>query len=356
MKFYFLAFAIGSFLNLYAQDSATSKKKVHKIITQHPAQYQYTRLQSDYISDAALGIDYQQESFSKKFDWDNSNNYQNSGGFNIYFLSGSKLSQFLPVGSSHWGTGFSMNFYGDSKYHNVQINSANKDSAKTRISVISPEFYLTGRYEYKFGRFYPFFGIKAGVKWYSTSQNTETLMPLKDYENSTSTNLNSTGSLYVASEVGVRVKLTHVTSFVASYGWIQGGNVNLVDVENSTFNSWQFELNKKQASMNVSQIKFGFLFDLSSGRYDKKLIKEAYSDTTIYDENTNQPCPCCDKCKQTTSDRYDPSYPVYHDRVTPVPSYRDNSSIFNGNGTSTPVKRPMPSITPGPSIPVKPKS
>ena len=359
MKYSFLFFLFLFSLRLTAQDTAKNKPKVTKIVTNHPAQYQYTRVASDYVEDVALGIDYQEESFSEAFDWDKSSIYQKNGGFNVYFITGNKLKNFKQFGSVSWGGGFSMNFYGDSKYHNVAINTLNKDSARTRISLISPEFYAMGRYEYRIGNIYPFFGVRAGVKWFSTSQNTETLMPLTNYENSTSVNLTSSGSLYFATEIGLKVRLGNVVSFVTSYGIARGSSVNLVDFDNTTFNSWQFDLSKKAASMNVNQLKFGFLFDLSQGHTDKKLIREAYTDTTLYTENSNQPCPCCDKCKQTnSSDNYYPQYE--RERYNPSPSYRNGSSspIFNGSGSGsgTPTRKPMPSISPGPSIPAKPKS
>jgi len=361
MKYRFLIFLSVFSLSLKAQDTAIIKPKVTKIITNHPAQYQYTRVASDYIEDIALGIDYQEESFTEAFDWDKSTIYQNNGGFNIYFISGNRINKLTRFGSGSWGGGFSMNFYGDSKYHNVAINTVNKDSAKTRISLVSPELYVMGRYEYKLGNIYPFFGIRAGAKWFSTSQNTETLMPLVDYENSTSTNLTSSGSMYVATEIGLKIRLGKTVSFVTSYGFARGTSVNLVDFDNTTFNSWQFDLNKKEASMNVNQLKFGFLFDLSQGHSDKKLIKEAFTDTTMYTENSNQPCPCCDKCKQTNSSDNYQNYPQYErERYNPSPSYRNGSStpIFNGsgNGSSKPSRKSMPSISPGPSIPAKPKS
>lgn len=348
-------------LTLNAQDSLKTNPKVTKIITNHPAQYEYTRIASDYVEDVALGIDYQEESFDKAFDWDKSSLYQKNGGFNIYLISGNKLKTTKQFGSGSWGGGFSMNFYGDSKYHNVAINTLNKDSARTRISLISPEFYVMGRYEYKLGNIYPFFGVRAGVKWFSTSQNTETLMPLKDYENSTSVNLTSSGSMYIATEIGLKIRLGNVVSFVTSYGIAQGSTVNLVDFDNTQFNSWQFDLNKKSANMNVHQMKFGFLFDLSQGHTDKKLIKEAYSDTTLYTENSTQPCPCCDKCKQiNSSDNYQTNPQYDRERYNPSPSNRNGtpSPSYNGSrsGSGTPTRKPMPSISPGPSTPAKPKS
>jgi hypothetical protein len=184
-------------------------------------------------------------------------------------------------------------------------------------------------------------------------------MPLTDYENSTSVNLTSSGTFYIATEVGLKVRLGHVVSFVTSYGIAQGSTVNLVDFDKTIFNSWQFELDKKSENMNIHQMKFGFLFDLSQGHTDKKLIKEAYTDTILYTENSNQPCPCCEKCKQTnSSDNYYPQYE--RERYNPSPSYRNGSStpIYNGSrsGSSTPTRKPMPSISPGPSIPAKPKS
>ncbi len=359
MKYRFLLLLSVFSLSLNAQDTIKIKPKVTQIITNHPAQYQYTRIASDYIEDIALGIDYQEESFAEAFDWDKSSLYKRNGGFNVYFITGNRIKTITQFGSGSWGGGFSMNFYGDSKYHNVAINTLNKDSARTRISLISPEFYVMGRYEYKIGNIYPFFGVRAGVKWFSTSQNTETLMPLKDYENSTSVNLTSSGSLYVATEIGLKIRLGKTVSFVTSYGIVRGTSVNLVDFDNTQFNSWQFELNKKSETMNINQLKFGFLFDLSQGHSTKKLIKEAYTDTTLYTENSNQPCPCCDKCKQS-SDNYQ-NYPQYQrERYEPTPSYRNGSStpIYNGsgNGSSTPSRKPMPSISPGPSIPAKPKS
>lgn len=361
MKYYILSVLAIFSLGLNAQDTAKNKPKVTQIVTNHPAQYQYTRVASDYVEDVALGIDYQEESFAEAFDWDKSSLYQKNGGFNVYFITGNRLKNFKQFGSVSWGGGFSMNFYGDSKYHNVAINTLNKDSARTRISLMSPEFYAMGRYDYRLGNIYPFFGVRAGVKWFSTSQNTETLMPLTEYENSTSVNLTSTGSLYIATEVGLKVRLGHVVSFVTSYGIAQGSTVNLVDFDKTTFNSWQYELNKKEANMNVHQVKFGFLFDLSQGHTDKKLIKEAYTDTTLYTENSNQPCPCCDKCKQTNSSDNYQTYPQYQrDRYNPEPAYRNGSStpIFNGSGSGSGStgKKPMPSISPGPSVPAKPKS
>jgi len=347
-----------------AQDSTKLKSsKKRMVVNNHPAQYSYQYYTEPYIQDFAIGIDYQNETFDQKLTWDESKHYQSSGGFNIYFLANSKLTRNkLPFGSINWGGGFAMNFQGDGKYEYVQMNTTNLDSAKTNLSVISPQLYTFVRAEIKVGPFYPFIGLGAGVKWYSTSQNTETLVTLKDYESNTSDHITSTGSMYLAPEIGLRIRLTNTTSLVSSYSWISGGELNLTDLKNSNFNSWRYNIVNQKANMNVSQVKFGILFDVSERKSNKKLIKEAYSDTTYINEdeiNSNTyPCPCCPK--QNNSYSAPPSKPAELE-VDPtrnnsrIQSYPSNSSYPEPVQPSINVpKKPLPGIKPSPVV--KPKS
>ncbi len=356
------------FAAVTAQDSTKSKSlKKRMVVNQYPAEYQYTYHDDPYVTGFALGIDYQQDKFNKKLDWDVNNHYQRAGGFNIYFMSGNQLKQQNPFGSINWGGGFSMTFQGEGKSVTTLLNTVNQDSAKTYLSVLSPQLYAFARYEYKIGPFYPFVGINAGVKWYSTSQNSETFVTLKDYENQNSDNVDVTGSVYVAPEIGVRIKLSKVTSIVTTYKVIAGGDLNLVDLNESKMNSWQYVLNKRTESMNLNQLKIGFLFNLSERSHTKKVIREAHSDTTWVNEdeiNSNTyPCPCCPKTSTNTTPRTpqkqsemdaEPFNPDYKKNST-IESYPSNSRFPNPEQPSINIpKKPLPGIKPVP-IP-KPKS
>ena len=346
-----------------AQDStklSTPKKRM--VVNNHPAQYSYQYYTEPYIEDFALGFDYQNEIFDKKLDWDESKHYQNSGGFNIYFMANSRLTRnLMSFGSINWGGGFAMNFQGDGSYEYVQMNTTNLDSAKTNLSVLSPQLYTFVRSEFKLGPFYPFIGLGAGVKWYSTSQNTETLVTLKDYESTTSDHITSTGSMYLAPEIGLRIRLTKTTSLVTSYSWVTGGELNLTDLNKSNFNSWRYNISTEKASLNVSQFKFGILFDLSERKSTKTLIKEAYSDTTFINEdeiNSNTyPCPCCPK--QNYNYQSPPSKPAELENPSQnnstIRSYPSNSRYPEPvQPTNNSTKKPLPGIKPTPVI--KPKS
>jgi len=355
-------FCVSNFL--IAQDSSklqTPKKRM--VVNNHPAQYSYQYYTEPYIQDFAIGIDYQNETFDQKLTWDESKHYQSSGGFNIYFLANSKLTRNkLPFGSINWGGGFAMNFQGDGNYEYVQMNTVNLDSAKTNLSVLSPQLYTFVRGELKVGPFYPFIGIAGGVKWYNTSQTTETLVTLKDYENTTSDHIKSTGSLYIAPEIGIRIRLTKTTSLVSSYSWVSGGELNLTNLDKSDFNSWQFNIVNEKANMNLSQIKFGLLFDLSERKSTKTLIKEAYSDTTYINEdeiNSNTyPCPCCPKTNYNYSTPPNKPAEIEVDPTqnnTRIRSYPSNSQYPEPVQPSINVpKKPLPGIKPAPVI--KPKS
>jgi hypothetical protein len=365
----FFLFGLGSFSTLLnAQDSTKTKTtKKRMVVNNYPAEYTYIYHNDPYVTGFALGIDYQQDQFSKKLDWDSKNHYNRSGGFNIYFMSGNQFKQNNALGSVNWGAGFAMTFQGDGDPTNVQINTTNKDSAKTHLSVISPQIYAFARYEYKVGPFYPFIGVQTGVKWYSTSQNTETMVPLSDYENQSSNNIDVTGSLYVAPEVGVRVRLGNVASLVASYTIVSGGNLNLVDLGSSKMNSWQYVLDRKKENMNVDQFKVGFLFNLSERSHTKKIIKEAHSDTTFVDEDeinkNTYPCPCCPKTSTTISPKSpqkqsemdaEPFNPDYKKNST-IEIYPSNSRYPNPSQPSINIpKKPLPGINPAPVS--KPKS
>ncbi len=354
--------------NLSAQDSTKTRTvKKRMVVNNHPAEYSYTYHDDPYVTGFALGVDYQNDKYNKVFDWDHKNHYKNSGGFNLYFTSGNQLKQQNPTGSINWGAGFSMTFQGDGAPANVQINTTNKDSAKTNLSVLSPQIYGFARYEYKFGPFYPFVGLHAGVKWYATSQSTETMVPLTEYENQSSKNVDYTGSVYVAPEIGLRIRLSKITSLVTSYTFVSGGELNLVDLVGSKMNSWEYVLDKKTENMNLNQLKIGFLFNLSERSHTKKVIKEAYSDTTYVNEdeiNSNTyPCPCCPKSTSTTTPRapqkqseleaepYNPN----NKKDSNIQSYPSNSTYPTPVEPSINIpKKPLPGIKPSPVL--KPKS
>lgn len=358
------------FANAQTDTNSYIIKKIRRpVVNHHPAEYTYTTIPNEYIEDVALGIDFQHDAFNQKFDWDMGNNYQNSNGFNVYFQSGNKFPYSWNAGSLMWGGGFGVTFYKNGPKSQIEFNTTNKDSGFTRLEISSPQLYVFGRYEYRFGPFVPFFGWHAGVKWFNTNQHNETYIQLKDYQNTSDQSLKTTGGFYIAPEFGLRLRLGMVGSIVMSNTWIYGGNVDFTNMANSHFNGLAMDLKTQSVQMNMNQWKLGFLFDLSSQGTHKKLVRDAYTDTTFEEEITqiykqsnpdkSVPCPCC---KNNTSINSGAGRIENMEEPAPTRSYPSNprSNIFgtpgNSPGTIQTRPKPLPGINPGPTKSIKIKS
>lgn len=299
-------------LNAQSSDSVivrSSHRQVQKI-TYHPATYKNVAIRDNYISGFALGLDYSEETFVDKnsLAWDSSNTYLGaSGGFNMYGM-------FMPktfrnwrnanptMGNINWGFGFNINQFHKSKPSSVIINTVNQDSGRTRLETSLVSFYTKARYEWGLGRFYPFVGIQAGFTLASTDQYTETFMVLTDYERTSQDNISTSAAGYWAPEIGARIRLNSWFSVVVAHEWKFGSQITLTDVKNTSFSGMSLSAPKHEVNYQTGMLKVGVLFDLSSNKYEKELVREAYYDTAMVMEEIreNKPCPPCPPCATET--------------------------------------------------------
>ena len=350
-KLYFAVLAGFCFFNVTtAQDTSSYiiKKERRMVVNQHQPQYTYTQIPNKYIEDFALGIDYQQESFSKILEFDSAKkNYQNAGGFNLYFMSGLNQRLKLNSGGLLWGGGFSVNFQNDGKRYGIQLTTDTKDSGYTCTENTSAQIYGLSRYEYRMGPFIPFVGIQLGLKWFSSSQYINSYIKLAQYESSSSSeHIRSTGSLYAAPEIGFRLRMGAVGSFVASYSVMMGGDLNLTDIDQSSFTGFKMNMVTRNAKLDMQQFRFGFLFDLSTHHNEKKLVKDAYTDTSWVEEITEVQnrmgqkvnCPCCKNNAPTSTP------PVYNNSNIDYQSKPNYYPPVESSPSVSPIKKPSPGI------------
>lgn len=389
MKQLLLSLLIGCSLNLFAQVSSDSSKstagprKVQKI-TYHQPEYTYIKKEQNYVSAFALGLDYSQESYLSKPNWDSMNQLQNAGGFNIYWI-GPAIGRNLwnqngaNSGLVNWGGGFNFNHFRSGDKYNVEFNTVNRDSGYTRLKTSAVQFYLFARYEYQMGRVYPFVAFNAGINAHSTNQHSKTYLTLTEYESTSSETIESEANVYIAPEVGVRVRLNSYVSLVTSYQQRMGTDIGIIDLHNSKFNGLmpQYSANLNKVKYETGMFKVGFLFDMSMDKHEKKIVKEGYYDTTEvleYPPTTNPcpPCPCENKTRTSTptntrtTTRPSQASKVDMDVNPSSGSTNQNSgTTINPTRSSTPtvnsseinVKKQLPSISAPKVVPIpKPKS
>ena len=280
-------------------------RTVRKITYVGP-RYKRTPVRYNYVSDFALGMDYSSEMYADLSKVNQNAIYgeylTRSGGFNIYGMGSTKWSRNNPtMGSYVWGLGVNVNQFHEGDRSYVELSTDRGDSAFTQLSTISAQLYWLNRYEFQIARrLYPFIGINAGLLINSASQTTKPFVALQGYEPETQENVHGHVSTYFSPELGVRLRLSSWVSLSVSHEWRFGGNTEVANLDNSSFNNIQFDLKTDQTQMQSSMWKVGFLFDLSGGKYDREKIAEGYYDTSMEVQRVepinryrNRPCPPC---------------------------------------------------------------
>jgi len=185
-----------------------------------------------------------------------------------------------------------------------------------------------------------------------TGQHTSALLNSTDYESNNSDNIANDATLMGSLGVGLRVKISPHVSLDARYEQFYGGKAEVVDLHNSQFKGAEYTLSKNKISHNGSQLKFGFIFDLSQHEEEKKLVEPGHYETKTeryyLDANdTNkiiQPCPCgpCDE-KEDNSSRN-----IYEQGGVEEPSSgtqtRTIRTINTGSGSSGGGKKSFPGV------------
>lgn len=351
--FIFLSFLFATTGVIAQSDSSESDsseiEKDYKVVQRvryvNPT-YEYIPLRQNYITNFALGLEYNNESFKGlgPNSWDSLGQLKNSSGFDFYFLfSALPKSMISNWGNINWGLGMGFNQFSNGDLHNVALNTTREDSAYTHVKNNTLHLYSTLRYEFQLGRFYPYLGMQGGVSFYNSNQYTETYVPITDYEAFGSIDLHNSVAGYLSTEIGMRVRLNTAISMYVSYIDKRGGDLEVIDVNNSTFNGLSFDGVVRDVKYNTNQWKIGFLFDLSTNKYEKRVIKEGYYDTSIVVLPKNQPCPPC-PCEEEDS----------QDRGSSIYRGSGSSPSRSGNSPATISPKSFPGVKP--STPSKPKS
>lgn len=288
-----------------------SHRRVQKI-TYHPEQYRNVPHRDNYISVFALGVDLAREQFVSKPDIEGwGHGYlEPTSGFNIYGIYMPKSFRNIrqnnrSIGSFNWGFGLSVNQFRKSNEETVEINTANRDLAKTRLTSDHFSFYSIARYEWGLGRLYPFVGLSGGFVYASTQLETRNFLQLSGYENSSTNHVHGSSTAFIAPEIGMRLRLNSWVSAVVAYEWRSGSTIKMDDYDATYFNTSQAQFNttRKNVEYQTEAWKFGFLFDLSGNKHSREVVREAYTDTTYVMEQIQpeKPCPPCPACPTNTT-------------------------------------------------------
>ena len=341
--------SFSNFIN--AQIDTSEIEKDYKLV-QHvryvEPTYEYIPIKENYITDVALGLEYNNESFNGlgPESWDSLGQLKNSSGFDFYFLfSALPKNMAKNWGNINWGLGMGFNQFSNGDRYNVALNTIREDSAFTQVKNNTFHLYSILRYEFQLGRFYPFLGMQGGVSFYNSNQHTETYVPITDYESIGTADIHNSVAGYLSTEIGLRFRLNTGVNMYVSYIDKRGSDLEIIDVENSTFNGLSFNGELRDVKYNTNQWKIGFLFDLSTNKYEKRKIKEGYYDTSIVIQSLNQPCPPC-PCEEDEDSQ---------DNGTSIFRGSNSSPSRTNNSPATISPKSFPGVKP-PAPPSKPKS
>ena len=289
-----------------------SHRQVRKI-TYHAEEYKNVPVKDNYISVFALGTDLVREQFTDKVDmnWGNEKNpyLQATSGFNIYGLYmprslRNRRQSGVNFGNFNWGFGLSVNQFRSTNREIVEINTANRDKANVRWSSDNFSFYSIARYEWGWGRFYPFLGIQGGIVYASTHEYVQNYLQLSGYESNSIRHIHGSTTAFIAPEVGFRLRLSSWVSAVVSYELRSGSNILIDDYQSAQYKplEGQFQMDRKNVSYQTQAWKFGFLFDLSGSKCQREIVRNAYYDTSYIMEEVprSTPCPACPECPGET--------------------------------------------------------
>ncbi len=272
---------------------ASQHERVSYTVNQTEPTYRYISKPKRYINDFALGLYYSQESFTNNLSWDTLR-FRNSdskfvpgsqmnkvSGFGFHFLFGGR--KFIPqtqLGSFNWGLGMDFNHFRRGPKTQVAFNNDLEDKGFTRLETSAVTFHGIARYEKRVGLLYPYAAAKVGFNFYSTQQYTEAHRTSTNYESTNSENISTDITPYFAYELGIRAKLAPGISAFASYENRTGNQLEVVNISQSTFNGFEYKNDVKTVDYKIENIKFGFLFDLSSVEREKEVVSPYRLDTT----------------------------------------------------------------------------
>jgi hypothetical protein len=300
----------------------TFQKNVYRKIWV-PEEYEYI-YQSEYspIQDFWIGIH-----FTGQREW--SQELYNSGGFNLQFMSGhAKRLKTNKIGI-YGGLDFGVQFMGKSEKSNVELNTTTLDSGFTRLSNRAYDIFARFHAEYTGNFIVPYFTAFAGPRINATGQLVKSYTPLIDHERSSYNNAYTSASLNYGFGVGVRVQLNKTISLDARYEYMGATEAKLMDLNNAQFNGLSYRRNLSNLAQEYNFFKFGVIFNLSTSRYEKKLVKEGYYKETVYDSLT------IDSADENI--RYLPCKDLPCDQKTFKTKYKveeaeENETPSNGNG------------------------
>lgn len=245
-----------------------------------PEEYEYI-YQSEYspIQDFWIGLH-----FTGQREW--TQELYNSGGFNLQFMSGhAKRLKTNNIGI-YGGLDFGVQFMGKSEKSNVELNTTTLDSGFTRLSNRAYDIFARFHVEYTGNVIVPYFTAFAGPRINATGQLVKSYTPLIDHERSSYNNAYTSASLNYGIGVGVRVQLNRTISLDARYEYMGATEAKLMDLNNAQFNGLSYRRNLSDLAQEYNFFKIGVIFNLSTSRYEKKVVKEGYYKETVYDSLT----------------------------------------------------------------------
>jgi hypothetical protein len=245
-----------------------------------PEEYEYI-YQSEYspIQDFWIGLH-----FTGQREW--TQELYNSGGFNLQFMSGhAKRLKTNNIGI-YVGLDFGVQFMGKSEKSNVELNTTTLDSGFTRLSNRAYDIFARFHVEYTGNVIVPYFTAFAGPRINATGQLVKSYTPLIDHERSSYNNAYTSASLNYGIGVGVRVQLNRTISLDARYEYMGATEAKLMDLNNAQFNGLSYRRNLSDLAQEYNFFKIGVIFNLSTSRYEKKVVKEGYYKETVYDSLT----------------------------------------------------------------------
>lgn len=413
-----------------AQTHQPIYRKTYSLVKRGPV-YQGIYYNPEYVDDVSWGMWYSNESMTSDVSLaQNPNYFQSRGGWGTEILSGNlfpKLNpKFKPQAPANWqnngwstadlkshleknptsrgalyaGFGMGMGFYGRGDRNNVTLNTIREDSGYTYMHNYSVSLWGKLHYERKMQwggvTVYPFSSVAVGPKIFSTNQEVHTYLTLTDYESPTGSNIHSQAVFFTEFCVGAKIKLGQAVSLMVSQSFLQSGDIDAVDLAQTTFNGLAFDLHKVRMNTNQSQFKVGLVFDLSERTYYQYKVADNHVDTVwfyeaempppvdsfVYDSVTKTKvkvkyftCPCCVTNQTGTAPKlYNGAVPIYtpspaaparipdqssspsnrtwnsdwNSNQNPPPSRTPSSSGWNGSSGSNSAgsgKRPAPSIS-----------
>lgn len=267
-------------------------------------------------------------------------------GFNIQFMSGDRYKRNLQTGI-YLGFDFGVQFMGRSSNSNVVLSTLNRDTGFTRLSTRSYDFLFRAHIEQTGRDLVPYLTFHAGPRVFATGQFVKSYLPMVEYNSSSYTNAHVSADMAYGGGVGLRWQLGNTVSLDARYELNGSLSSQTVDLNESTFSGLSHNIVLKPAEALQGFLKFGFIFNLSTPRYDKRLISPGYYRHVVYDSLVRSSSdaqvvflPClegdqCD-CENRRLEILREPQPEFESHRSPTRTTRDRT------------RRPAPQIEPRP--------